>query len=70
MAAHPFGPRFFRNHLAKRAPLCLGIYVTVLGMYAPLVGSDLAASLVAPAVKLKEIPRASFVQRLAADPFE
>ena len=30
----------------------------------------LAASLVDPAVKLEEIPGASFVQRLAADPFE
>ena len=54
----------------------LGTYEGVLGKYvgqvcAPaLAGSDLAASLVDPAVKLKPIPRASFVQRLAADPFE
>ena len=33
-------------------------------------GSDLTASLVDPAVKLKEILGASFVQRLAADLFE
>ena len=41
-------------------------------MYVPPMGSGLAAaaSLVDPAVKLKPIPRAILVQRLAADPFE
>ena len=48
---------------------CWGKYVGQVCAPA-LAGSDLAASLVDPAVKLEAIPGASFVQRLAADPFE
>jgi len=54
----------------------LGTYEGVLGKYVGQVcapapaGSDLAVSLVYPAVKIEEISGASVVQRLAADPFE